>query len=231
MTKFSDKVSNWCPIRYWKFGGYILRSSQVIANIREGGQNLPPPSGARVNRASLLPPVLNLGYSSINLSTDSYSHSPRLSNTTPNTRATSDPSRFRLHPPAVQRVIREVAGYSAFYIVSARLIRHTSSSLIPNHILRNLNTPRLPPLNRPSHFIRWSPLTYKMIRYRAYGATWLPCGCIDANRLPAIAPVLRDGLNTRRPINTRTGGGSENHTVWRGGAYNAPPIDLSSYES
>ena len=32
-------------------------------------------------------------------------------------------------------------------------------------------------------------------------------------------------------FNTRTGGGSENHTVWRGGAYNAPPIDLSSYES
>ena len=32
-------------------------------------------------------------------------------------------------------------------------------------------------------------------------------------------------------LNTRTGGGSENHTVWRGGgAYNAP-IDLSSYES
>ena len=32
-------------------------------------------------------------------------------------------------------------------------------------------------------------------------------------------------------LNTRTGGGSENHTDWRG-AYNAPPpIDLSSYES
>ena len=31
-------------------------------------------------------------------------------------------------------------------------------------------------------------------------------------------------------VNTRTGGGSENHTVWRG-VYNAPPIDLSSYES
>ena len=50
LTKFWDKVSNWCPIRYWKFGGDILRSSQVIANIREGGRICPPPpSAARVN--------------------------------------------------------------------------------------------------------------------------------------------------------------------------------------
>ena len=28
--------------------------------------------------------------------------------------------------------------------------------------------------------------------------------------------------NQLSELNTRTGGGSENHTVWRGGAYNAP---------
>ena len=33
-----------------------------------------------------------------------------------------------------------------------------------------------------------------------------------------------------RTLNTRTGGGSENHTVWKGG-HIMPPIDLSSYES
>ena len=33
-----------------------------------------------------------------------------------------------------------------------------------------------------------------------------------------------------RFFNTRTGGGSENHTDWRGG-HIIPPIDLSSYES
>ena len=43
LTKFSDRVSNWCPIRYWKFRGDILRSSYVIANIREGGRICPPP--------------------------------------------------------------------------------------------------------------------------------------------------------------------------------------------
>ena len=32
-------------------------------------------------------------------------------------------------------------------------------------------------------------------------------------------------------VNTRTGGGSENHTDWRGGGHIMPPIDLSSYES
>ena len=36
LTKLSDKMSNWCPIRYWKFGVDILRSFQVITNIREG---------------------------------------------------------------------------------------------------------------------------------------------------------------------------------------------------
>ena len=39
----SDKVSNWCPIRYWKFSGDILRSFQVIGNIREGAEYAPPP--------------------------------------------------------------------------------------------------------------------------------------------------------------------------------------------
>ena len=33
---FKIKVSNWCPIRYWKVGVDILRSCQVIANIRVG---------------------------------------------------------------------------------------------------------------------------------------------------------------------------------------------------
>ena len=34
---------------------------------------------------------------------------------------------------------------------------------------------------------------------------------------------IRDGKEWEgMGINTRTGGGSENHTVWRGGAYNPP---------
>ena len=59
LTKFLDKVSNWCPIRYWKFGGDILRSSQVIANIREGGRICPPPPAGRGLRLihSLLAPA------------------------------------------------------------------------------------------------------------------------------------------------------------------------------
>ena len=52
LTKVSDKVSNWCPIRYWEFGGDILRSSQVIANIREGGR-ICPPAGRGLTRALL----------------------------------------------------------------------------------------------------------------------------------------------------------------------------------
>ena len=35
---------------YWKFGGDILRSSKVIANIREGGaESAPPPAGRGLN--------------------------------------------------------------------------------------------------------------------------------------------------------------------------------------
>ena len=41
MTKFSDKVSNWCPIRCWKFGGDILRICQIIANIPGGAKYAP----------------------------------------------------------------------------------------------------------------------------------------------------------------------------------------------
>ena len=55
LTKFSDKVSNWCLIRYWKFGGDILRSSQVIANIREGAESAPP-SGAWIKAQYFLRP-------------------------------------------------------------------------------------------------------------------------------------------------------------------------------
>ena len=46
-----------------------------------------------------------------------------------------------------------------------------------------------------------------------------------ARSLPLIGLITKD-LKFLRPditFNTRTGGGSENHTVWRGGAYNAPP--------
>ena len=50
LTKFSDKVSNWCQIRYWKFGGDIFRSCQVIVNIREGAEYAPSAGRpARVN--------------------------------------------------------------------------------------------------------------------------------------------------------------------------------------
>ena len=49
MTKFSDKASSWWPIMYGKFGGDILRSFQVLANIRKRVQNMSP-SGARVKR-------------------------------------------------------------------------------------------------------------------------------------------------------------------------------------
>ena len=50
LIKVSDNVSNWCPIGYWKFGGDIVRSSQVIANIREGGRICPPAGrGLRMN--------------------------------------------------------------------------------------------------------------------------------------------------------------------------------------
>ena len=46
LAKFPDKVSNWCLIRYWKFGGNIICSCQV-SQILERGQNMPPtPSGA-----------------------------------------------------------------------------------------------------------------------------------------------------------------------------------------
>ena len=47
VTKFLYKVSNLCPIRYWKFGGDILHICPVIENIREGAEYAP--SGARVN--------------------------------------------------------------------------------------------------------------------------------------------------------------------------------------
>ena len=41
LATFSEMVSNWCPIRYWKFGCDILRSCQVIANIRQGAEYVP----------------------------------------------------------------------------------------------------------------------------------------------------------------------------------------------
>ena len=60
-TKYSDKVSNWCPIRYWKFGGDILRSSQAIANIREGGGRICPAAGRGLTYITVFENSQNFG--------------------------------------------------------------------------------------------------------------------------------------------------------------------------
>ena len=59
LTKFLVKVLNWCPIRYWKFGGDILRSSQVIANIREGAESAPP-AGRGLRSVKMKHPIARL---------------------------------------------------------------------------------------------------------------------------------------------------------------------------
>ena len=57
---------------------------------------------------------------------------------------------------------------------------------------------------------------------RAY--VWWP-------HMDAVITKLVSQCQRCNEINTRTGGGSENHTVWRGGHIMPPPIDLSSCES
>ena len=56
---------------------------------------------------------------------------------------------------------------------------------------------------------------------------WLDFECSEGDMVRPEGGAL----GRLRSVNMRTGGGSENHTGWRGGGHIMPPIDLSSYES
>ena len=48
--KFCVTVLNWCPARYWKFGGAARRRFLAVQEKHKGDQIAPPPNGARVKK-------------------------------------------------------------------------------------------------------------------------------------------------------------------------------------